>query len=219
MFLQEAMWIEAILAGLSIEELQPVIDIGSSDLEYRTVRKPWIEKHIFAPLKRRGVSIVFCDMKKVPGVDIAVDLMTEEGLTSLQTIRPCAVLCCNVLEHVPDPRTFAASLSKLLQSKGRLILTVPYHYPKHNDPIDTMFRPNDQELAALFPEFTIEFATILTTGSYREEFLRRPLTLFLRHILRLPVPFLGWVEWKRSVGKLRYLIQPYQVTCVALLKH
>ena len=217
-FLREAMWIETILSRLPAEELRPVVDIGSSDLEFRTVRKPWIEKHIFTPLKRRGISVVFCDIKKIPGIDIAVDLMTDEGLARLQTIRPGTVLCCNVLEHVPDPLAFAARLSKLLQSKGRLILTVPYHYPMHNDPIDTLFRPNDQELAGLFPEFTIEYATILTTGSYREEFARRPLILFLRHISRLPMPFLGWAKWKRSVGKLRYLIQPYQVTCVALIK-
>ena len=218
MFPQEAIWIQAILSGVPAESLGPVLDIGSSDHEYRKVKKPWIQIHVFAPLDRRGVEVAYCDVKNKPGVDLVVDLMDDDDLVRLRGMGWRTVLCCNVLEHVPDARAFAARLETLVESGGRLILTVPNRYPRHNDPIDTMFRPSVEELAALFPVSSVERSVILETGSYREEFARRPLTLFLRHLLRLPAPFLGLDQWKRSVTKLQFLFRPYRVTCVCLVK-
>ena len=126
------------------------------------------------------------------------------------------VLCCNVLEHVPDVRTFGGRLGQIVAPGGRLVVTVPHRYPHHNDPIDTMFRPSPEELSALFPDLKPEAATVLRTGTYRSEFARRPVTLFFRHLFRLPVPFFGFAKWKRSVGKLQYLVRPFEVTCAVL---
>ena len=203
---QEAIWIQENLISVDKENLSPVLDIGSSDLEYRTVRKPWIENHVFEPLARRGVESHYCDVKEKRGIDLIADLMDDNHLVQLRRVGWRTVLCCNDLEHVPDARAFALRLQTLVVDGGRLILTVPNRYPRHDDPIDTMFRPNVEELVALFSGFAVERSAILKRGSYRDEFARRPLTLFLRHLLRLPVPFLGFAKWQRSVGKLQYLV-------------
>jgi len=218
MFPQEAAWIEAALSRMPAESLSPLLDIGSSDLKFRS-QQPWIEARIFAPLRARGVEIHFCDLKDSPGVDIVADLLSDDGFARLQALGVKTVVCCNVLEHVTDARRFAERLGGLVGPGGRIVLTVPHRYPHHNDPIDTMFRPDVQEAAALFPGFRVEQSATLQPGTYREEFARRPFTLFFRHLFRLPVPFLGWSKWKRSVSKLQYLVRPYEVTAVCLIRN
>ncbi|OBQ33891.1 MAG: hypothetical protein AN485_17485, partial [Anabaena sp. MDT14b] len=47
---------------------------------------------------------------------------------------------------------------------GYIFVTVPYKYPYHRDPIDTMFRPDIQELSSLFPDFKIVNGEILAGG-------------------------------------------------------
>jgi hypothetical protein len=219
MFPQEAAWIEAALCQMPAESLSPLLDIGSSDLKFRTEQQPWIEARIFTPLRARGVEVHFCDLKDSPGVDIVADLLSDEGLTKLQALGVKTVVCCNVLEHVVDVRRFTERLGELVGPGGRIVLTVPHRYPHHNDPIDTMFRPDVQEAAALFPEFLVEQSATLQPSTYRGEFAKRPFTLFFRHLFRLPVPFLGWSKWKRSVSKLQYLVRPYEVTAVCLVKN
>lgn len=200
------------------DRMAPVLDIGSSDRRHRTQAQPWIEERVFAPLAAREVRVLFADREPAPGVDIAADIGTSAGLARLRAVGARTILCCNVLEHVPDAAGFAARLVALAAPKVRLIVTVPHRYPHHRDPIDTMFRPNLEELAALFPNCRLAQGEIVASGSYRSDFARRPVTLTLRHLLRLPVPFLGWAAWRRSVGKLRYLVGSYQAACACFVK-
>ncbi len=93
---------------------------------------------------------------------------------------------------------------------------MPRSYPHHGDPIDTMFRPSPAEAAALFPTADIVAADILDVDqSYRDEVRRRPWIL-LRHVLRLPVPFLGIEKWARSMRKPYWLFHNYRVTALVL---
>ena len=218
MFEQEASWIGSVLEAIPGAELGPLLDIGSSNLVFRTEQQPWIQRSIFDVAQQRGATVLFCDLKDSPGVDIVADLLSDEGFAQLSAITPQIVLCCNVLEHVLDAREFAARLGALVPVGGRVIVTVPHRYPHHNDPIDTMFRPNVEQAASLFAGFAVEQSAMLKPGNYRQEFARRPLTLFFRHLFRLPVPFLGWSKWKRSVGKLQYLFHSYEVTALCLRK-
>lgn len=217
MLAAEAAWIEAALAAIPDDELGAVLDIGSADARFRTERQPWIEQRVFAPLAQR-TRIAFCDVKAGAGVDIVADITTQDGSRRIADFGARTILCCNVLEHVPSAARFAHALGALVSAGGRLVVSVPRDYPHHADPIDTLFRPDIDELAALFPGFAIERAAIVAAGSYRDEFARRPLVLLFRHLLRLPVPFLGWRQWRRSVGKLRFLVQPYRITCACLVK-
>jgi hypothetical protein len=59
---------------------------------------------------------------------------------------------------------------------------------------------------------------IVNTGeSYRDQVRLRPWIL-LRHLFRLPVPFLGIATWKRSMQKLYWLAHNYEMTCAVFRK-
>jgi len=95
---------------------------------------------------------------------------------------------------------------------GVLVVTVPRSYPHHRDPFDTLYRPTPHEAAALFPGTSVEAAEIIDVGeSYLDEVRRRP-WLILRHLARLPAPFLGLAEWRRSMQKLYWLSHSYEVS-------
>jgi SAM-dependent methyltransferase len=47
-----------------------------------------------------------------------------------------AVICSEVLEHVPDPRVVLAEASRVLQPGGRLLIAVPFLYQIHASPHD-----------------------------------------------------------------------------------
>lgn len=205
MFPREAAWIGQRLEKMSDGELSPLVDIGAS------AAKPWIDALIFAPLRARGVPVVHLNIVERPGVDLVADILTDEGFARVAALRPRMLLCCNVLEHVEDAQGFARRCFDLLEPGGRLLVTVPRAYPHHRAPIDTMFRPTPDEVAALIPEAEMTHSALLPMGYYWDEIRRRPWILS-RQILRAPFPFLGWRKYKRTMSKLRFLVSPYMVT-------
>jgi hypothetical protein len=87
-----------------------------------------------------------------------------------------------------------------------VVVSVPRSYPYHRDPIDTLFRPTPDEVMALFPAGAERVrAEVIETGYYWDKVKKRP-WLLLRPILRAPFPFLGLTKWKRSLGKLYWLV-------------
>ena len=149
MFIEEAKAIEAAIEQIGLPERARVLDIGSSDLRYRTVTQPHIERHIHKPLRDRGVTIHFLDIKDHEGVDIVADLSSTNPKISEHLDAYDLILCCNILEHVPDRDIFIRNLLRFSHQDTYLMLTVPRAYPKHNDPIDTMYRPTVSELTQL----------------------------------------------------------------------
>lgn len=71
------------------------------------------------------------------------------------------VLCTNVLEHIYDTKSAIKNLKNLLKEKGQLIVSVPFIYPLHDEPID-FWRFTEHSLVRLFSEFKI--LTLTTTG-------------------------------------------------------
>ena len=47
-----------------------------------------------------------------------------------------AVICAEVLEHVPDPRPVLGEAFRTLKTGGRLVATAPFLYRLHGDPYD-----------------------------------------------------------------------------------
>ncbi len=47
-----------------------------------------------------------------------------------------AVLCTQVLEHVPDLEEVLAEIDRVLKAGGQLLVTVPFAYPEHGAPQD-----------------------------------------------------------------------------------
>lgn len=218
MFAREARWIGERLAAYPAADLSPLLNIGSSTRDFRERVQPWTAEHLFAPLAVRGVEVVHLDARVGEGIDICADLLDAADFTRVTHRRYRAVLCCNVLEHVTDAAAFARRCSELVVNGGLIVVAVPRSYPRHGDPIDTLYRPTPQEAASLFPDSRVIESDIIDVGeSYRDDVRRRPWIL-LRHALRLPAPFLGWEKWRASMQKPYWLFHNYQVSAAILQK-
>lgn len=218
MFRKEADWISEQLGRFPPAEISPLVNLGSSSGEFRTDVQPWIDQAIFRPLVERGVSVVHSDIKDQPGVDIVCDILTASGRAALARIEPKAMICSNLLEHVEDPQAMLDACLDVLAPGGLLVVTVPRSYPYHRDPIDTLFRPAPEEVAGMIGgRAEVMEGMVLKAGSYRDQVRERPLILF-RPVFRFFVPFLGYERWKRSLGKLYWLVAPYKSTCLVARK-
>jgi len=218
MFEAEACWLRRALDAFAPERLSPVLNLGSSSAAVRQSVQPWIDAEVFCPLRSRGIEVVHVDMRELPGVDVRADLTDAADVRRLSALRPKTLLCCNLLEHVFDPERLARHCLDLLPTGGLLFVTVPFSYPYHRDPIDTMYRPSPTALAGLFAGARLLDATILGSGvSYRDAVRERPWIL-LRHVWRFPVPFLSFERWKRSMARLYWLVAEYRITCAVFEK-
>ncbi len=216
MFDSESLWVADKLALYPATQLSPLLNVGSSTSEFRETAQPWTARNIFRPLERRGVAIVHLDTRAGAGIDIRADLLDEADFARLRATRYRALLCCNILEHVRDPGEFARRCSELVMPGGIIVVTVPRSYPRHGDPIDTLYRPAPEEAAALFPGTSVIAAEIIDTGqSYLDTVRRRP-WLLLRHLARFPLPFLDLAKWTASMQKPYWLFHNYEVSAVVL---
>jgi SAM-dependent methyltransferase len=156
-FLEEAQWLRAVLEDLELPAESVMLDIGSATEVYRRVFQPYVDYEIFRPLRKRGVSVVHVDARDDVGVDVVLDVTAGDGDESWERLGQAdVVMCCNMLEHVLDRALVLRRLKDRVKPGGVLILTVPHRCRYHLDPIDTMYRPDDRELAALFPEDDFE---------------------------------------------------------------
>ena len=87
MNLLESEWFGQRLAALPDDALFPLLNVGSSTLEFRTRTQPYIESNIFAPLRARGGAIYHLDVKSAPGVDIVGDLLDPQFLKQIAKLR------------------------------------------------------------------------------------------------------------------------------------
>jgi hypothetical protein len=165
---EEAQWIAGYLA--SAGDISPLVELGSSTRHFRTVVKPHIDQFLHAPLRARGIRVVHTDIKAAEGVDISGNIYERDVRARLKDVRAKAVLCCNIFEHVEDRAAFAAICDDILEPGGTMVVSVPYSYPIHLDPIDNYFRPTPAEIAALFPGYQMIDQAIVTSGSYRDDF-------------------------------------------------
>jgi hypothetical protein len=146
----DAVWLSGTLAKFSVAELSPVLNLGSSTLAFRTTEQPYIQELIVAPMEARGVRMVHTDLKHAPGVDIAGDIFDDADFARLKAVGVRSVICTHMFEHVVDRAERQRRILDLCPENGLYFVTVPSSYPEHNDPIDTLFRPTPEGLAAVF---------------------------------------------------------------------
>ena len=211
----DAAWLGATLARLDPQDISPALNLGSSTKAYREKEQPYVNELVFGPLEARGVKVIHSDLKAAEGVDIAGDIFNDDDLAKILATKPKSVICTHMYEHVVDRDELTRRILKMIPEGGMFFITVPSSYHQHNDPIDTMFRPSPDELAAMFQGQAIVDKQELIGETYWVHIKKRPVTLFFRHFLRFWFPFLGWRQWKRSMRKLYWLFNHYKVAAIA----
>ena len=77
-----------------------------------------------------------------------------------------AILCAEVLEHIPYPNRAIAEFSRLLRPEGMLILTVPANSLRHMDPYYFYSGFSDRYLMQILEENHFRDVRVESVGSY-----------------------------------------------------
>lgn len=218
----EARWLRTQLARLPAATLSPLLSIGSGEEAVRTDGHPWIADHVFSPLAARGIEVIHHEHAPGPGIDVVGDLLEESTLMSLAATGARSVLCCNVLEHIERRGHVTAALAGLVAPGGYLVITVPYRFPYHPDPIDTMFRPSVAELRAEFAPLRFRTGAVVPCGTLWRYLLDVPdarasalagLRVALRGVLGRTRATPEAKARPAGAGALRYLVRQTAVAC------
>lgn len=152
MFREESIWIRHALQKLKpVAGAADVANIGSSTAHFRQVIQPHIHSNIIDSLQKSGWNIFNVDVKSEDGVDLVADV-TSPVFAGPFKDRFAITICTNLLEHVEDIPLVVKNLVDITKSEGHILITVPYKYKLHYDPIDNGFRPTPQEIVNLFKE-------------------------------------------------------------------
>jgi len=214
----ESEWIGERLRHIPDAALFPLLNVGSSTLEFRTKVQPHIDRNIFAPLRARGGTVHHLDIKSAPGVDIVGDLLDPAFVERMARLQIRSVMVCNILEHVAARQPICDAIVRMLPATGYIIVSGPHRYPYHADPIDTMFRPSIDEVHAHFPGTAIVDSAIIDSGNWRQWNAAergRPLG---RTIARLFLPFYKPAAWWELARQAPYLIKHITAFAVVLQK-
>jgi hypothetical protein len=218
MFKEEAKWLANMIYSLNPNSVFPMLNIGSSNKKFREQEQPWIDELLFKPARTKGYSVIHTDIKNDIGVDIVGDLCSLDFLKKLSEMNIQSVICSNLLEHINNREEISKIISSIVPKNGYLFVTVPYKYPYHCDPIDTMFRPNIQELSSLFPDFKIVNGEILPGGYLVKSTTTTPILYTLAMLIRLILPIYQPLRWFDSLKYALWLFKDISVSCVVLKK-
>ena len=217
MRLEESLKIQSIIK--KHKPFANIINLGSGNVEQLKKTKPWVSKNVFDLFKKQKAKILHVDAENFPGVDIVQDLSQPNSLVFCDSLKGSKLfILANVLEHIPK-KAHAEFLTKIyskMKSKDGLIITVPYDYPYHEDPIDTMYRPSPNELKKLLP-LTWLNGEIVSAGSYKDEFRCMNILKKIRKLLKPLWIFQKPSKWLEN-HRLFYLFKPYQITIVFGIK-
>lgn len=215
MHTDEAKWISGKILSLHLSKGSRVLNVGSSTQEFRINHQPHIDLFVFRPLRERGIQVIHQDIKEAAGVNFVGDLTDGDSLSRLKDLRCNLVLCNNLLEHLADRAPLLEALREIVPPGGYLILTGPFEYYKHMDPIDTMYRPSISDLGALFPDMDLLDSALIDAGTVWRSFSKHPMGL-AKLLIRVALPFWKHRGWITAVHKLLWLFRRRTIACVLL---
>ena len=219
MIIKESEWIGKELIGFAEQnKIHCLINIGSSTGQFRKVTQAHIHNNIFKPLIEKNVNVIHLDLKESEGVDLVGDIMDKEFFSTIKKYPIDCYLCSNILEHISDPKALATRITDVAVKGSLLLITVPYVFPYHNDPIDTYLRPTVQELSALFPNTKLIKGEIVEGDSNFLKMITKNKKLFLITFLRLFLPFYKPQSWRFIWKDYFRMKQHFSATCIVLEK-
>jgi hypothetical protein len=216
---EEAKYIFSTISHLRIKK-KICLNIGSSTFDFRSESKPHIEELLFRPMRQLGWEIIHTDIKEGYGIDISGDVFDLAFREKLSGIKASLTLCNNLLEHLDDYHLFAEMIKEIVPEKGGiLIVSVPFSYPYHPDPIDNGYRPTPDELADLFRGFELQHGAVIKSSSYLQECLRKgELKSIIKNLIFIFFPLYKPKLWYARLDRFRWIFKPYTTTVVILEK-
>lgn len=135
-----------------------VLDAGAGTLCARRLVRPYAKEYRSLDARQTHPEIdVVADIQHIPMADEQFD----------------AVVCLEVLEHVPDPEQALRELHRVLARGGRLVLSVPHLGYLHNEP-DDYFRYTRHGIRTLLERAGFVVCEVVPAGG---------LLSFLQHIV------------------------------------
>ena len=198
------------------------LDIGSSTLAFRTKIKPHIYENIYVPLISSNKKLYTSDLKQEIDNDFSGDIFDSDFFNLLKKQKFDFLFCFNVLEHVESPKAFINRCVDFLPSGSLVFVSVPFSYPHHNDPIDTLFRPSPSELSGIVTNSIQLDELVIVDDTFIQDLLRLSFTGFLSRFLSELLKF-GYdlVRFKFLIlrqNRLFWLFRPYKISFVVLKK-
>lgn len=217
---EEADLLTRWVRGLGLEPGSVCLNVGSSTRAFREQMQPHVAERFIRPLEADGIRFVHCDMKQADGVDEVGDILDPEFRRRLRRYGASLLVCSNLLEHLTEPRRFAAACGELVGDGGFGLFSVPLSYPYHPDPIDTMLRLTPGELAAMLPEWAVVRSTELEAGNYWRDLRESGAgwSRLARQVGRVALPFYRPGQWRANASRLSWLFRRYSVSVVLLRK-
>ena len=102
-----------------------VLDVGGRIQPYRPLLRGRIRRYVAVDLHRTPLVNIVARGEQIPMASCQFDL----------------VICTQVLEYVPEPRTVIAEIHRVLKPGGCLLLSVPAVYPRDSDEDTWRFLP------------------------------------------------------------------------------
>lgn len=129
-----------------------VLDVGGRIQPYRPLLEGRLRRYVAIDLVRTPLVDVVGSGEHVPFNDAVFDV----------------VLCCQVLEYVPDPRVVIAEIYRVLKPGGALLLSVPAVFPADSEKDTWRFLPESLRLLlSPFREYEIVGEGSSISGVFR----------------------------------------------------
>ena len=217
---EESLWIKSAISGVVTPD-SLCINLGSSDEVFYQEVQPHIFENIVGYVRHElGAVLLNCDSKSSEGVDMVGDFTSPQFLDEVLLKRPSLILINNLFEHMmPDALShFVTYLDQASESGTKILITVPFSYPIHFDPIDTYFRPSPDELADLFPGWRVLKQDVICSQNYAEEFRQLSWRQVFYLMARLGLPFIKPKGWIARLHRFFWWNRRFKISGVLLEK-
>ncbi len=157
-FINESPFIRLTILGL-VQYARKQLDVGMSILDVGAGDSPY--KLLFSHVHYKSTDFAVTKYHAFSGIDYicpANDIPVQDSSFD-------AVLCTEVLEHVPEPDLVLKEFHRVLKSGGHIFVTTPFMHPLHEEPYD-FYRYTPYSLKKLVESAGFEIIFITPRGGW-----------------------------------------------------
>ncbi|WP_300675620.1 hypothetical protein [Soonwooa sp.] len=222
MLIEESNWIGDKIKVVVEQQAFPILNIGSSTKEYRTIRQGFIQKNIFDLVPDEAKNVVHLDMKAAEGVDIVGNLYDKDFLEELKKYKFKSIMINNLLMYLEREQREELSLiiDEILEKDGFLIVTNSHTFPPAHDPVESFYRPAPDKMQhQLFNKFTVIDSQVVSTNYNFHKYLKTNKKVIPVKVARFLMPFYKFREWKFMLNYyLNDFKRDYSAACLFVQK-